>query len=188
MTGQLDRLQHQQLQELLDREAIRRTLARYARGIDRVAPELISDAYHEVSWDHHGAFSGSGHDFAHDSEPAQLRSTDVNVVTHHLLGQCDIDLDGDVARCETYFWVTGIRNPEGRRRMYFLAGRYLDRLEKVDGRWRVRARNTVVDASTESAEGEAWPPAAGYTPGARWPHDAVFRFDEAVTIPGSESA
>src|SRR5215217_5333168 len=93
----------QAIQNLLDREAIREVLARYCRGMDRVWPDLIASVYQEKSRDYHGSFSGSGYEFAHDSEPARKRQTDVNVINHHLLGQCLIDIEGDTAKCETYF-------------------------------------------------------------------------------------
>lgn len=173
-----------QLQSLLDRQAIRDALAEYCRGIDRVAPDLIRSAYHADSWDHHGPFAGPGADFATGSTPASHRAAPSNVASHHLLGQSHIELAGDVARCETYFWCTGLRaTGQQDRRLYYLAGRYLDRFERREERWRISVRRTVVDLSGEAPEGIPWPSAEAYARGARWPDDAVFRFDELVVGP-----
>jgi hypothetical protein len=172
-----------ELRAMLDREAIRTVMATYCRGMDRVWPELIASVYDSPSRDHHGTFHGSGHDFALDSEAARLRSTDVNVMNHHLLGQSLIDLDGDGARCETYFWATGVRDCVGEgRTTFFLAGRYLDRFRQVGGDWRLSVRRAVLDLASEVPEPQTWVAAAGYTRGRRWPHDVVFQFDEFVAV------
>ena len=173
--------QERQLKALLDREAIRDALARYARGIDRVAPDLIASAYHDESWDEHGKFSGPGHDFAKDSEPARRRATSENVISHHMLGQSSIDLDGDRADSETYFWCTGISRHTGVDRHYFLAGRYLDQFDRDQGTWRIRTRRTVIDVSLELADATPWESAQDYVSGQRWPLDVVFHRDRMDT-------
>jgi hypothetical protein len=169
--------QREALQALIDRAEVRSVLERYARGIDRVWPELISDCYHDESWDEHGAFEGTGGAFALQSDAATARTRPSNVSSHHLLGQSTIELMGDSAVSETYFLSTGVRQVEsGTRRTYQIAGRYVDRLDRVDGRWRIRFRRTLVDSSAE-AEVDGWPPAEHFIRGARWPDDAVFRPD-----------
>ena len=154
-------------QELLDRQAIRDVLARYARGCDRVAPELMASVYHEDSWDFHGVFEGPGAELASDEKRQQAH----NVIAHHALCQMHIELDGDVARCETYYIASGIREYETGRRVRLICGRYLDRFERRDGVWKIAVRRALVDYSQETPEGPIWPPEPSFTKGARWPTD-----------------
>ena len=120
--------------ELEDREAIRQTIYTYARGTDRCHRELIESAYHHDAWDDHGSFSGD-------------RSTVVDTISangsgainsQHLIGNMLIELHGDMARVETYFQACQTRTLDGRDFTRIRAGRYLDRFEKREGRWRIR--------------------------------------------------
>jgi hypothetical protein len=169
------------VQALLDKQEIHEVLARYARGCDRVWPELMASVYHEGSWDSHGSFEGPGSAFAR----LPSRRGPENVVCHHALCQEYVELDGDVARCETYFICTWRRREDRGPVIAQLYGRYLDRFERREGIWRIAARRVVVDASEERPDDHPWPPAAEFLPGARWPDDAVFHFDELVRQPAS---
>jgi len=168
----------QQLQELLDKQAIRDTLARYARGLDRVSPEIADTAFHDVSWDYHGAFSGSGHDFLFNAPRAEIWQSDANVITHHTMATSTITVDGDLADSETYFIAAGIRVADGQRRMYQMWGRYLDKFERGEGGWRIRVRKAVIDLSAEWPEGDPWVSEPDYPKGGRWPDDEVFTMAE----------
>ena len=44
------------------------------------------------------------------------------------------EIDGDVAHAETY-WFYGAKNRDGSN--WLAGGRYLDRLERRDGAWRI---------------------------------------------------
>lgn len=165
------------LRLLLDERAIRRVLCRYTRGIDRVAPELIESAYHEHSWDDHGPFAGTGREFARDSPMASARFGDANVVAHHLLGQSLIDVDGDVALCETYFSVVRVGRQGDEFTEYRLVGRYLDRFERADGKWLIRARRVVMDQTSQQPLPDPAAAAKDFPQGRRWPDDPVFHLD-----------
>jgi hypothetical protein len=52
-----------ELRQLLDREAIREVIQRFARGLDRHDDALVASAYHPDALDHHGAFLGSPAEF-----------------------------------------------------------------------------------------------------------------------------
>ena len=60
-----------------------------------------------------------------------------NITTH----TCEID--GDVAHAESYVLVT-LLNHDGKTAR-FINGRYLDRLEKRDGVWRIAVRRSTVE-------------------------------------------
>jgi hypothetical protein len=67
----------------------------------------------------------------------------------HILGQSLIKVDGDTASAETFF-LAFMRLPaseSGPSRMNQLIGRFVDRLEKLDGSWKIRRRVCVRDTS-----------------------------------------
>lgn len=128
---------------LEDREEIRQRMYSYARGTDRLDRALVEDAYHPDAHDDHGTFSGD-------------RATAVDVivgnpsgapVSMHHLGNMLIELDGDTAHVETYFFACQANEVDGRPVTRIRAGRYLDRFERRDGGWRIAHRVVVDDWS-----------------------------------------
>jgi hypothetical protein len=62
---------------------------------------------------------------------------------HHLTNHmCDIE--GDVAHCETYYLFVGRNRDETN---WLAGGRYLDRVERRRGEWRIAFRHTVLEWS-----------------------------------------
>ncbi|RYE42214.1 MAG: nuclear transport factor 2 family protein [Hyphomicrobiales bacterium] len=133
-------LLEQRLQELLDKEEIRQAMYAYARGTDRCHRELIADAYHEDAWDDHGSFRG-GRDVVVETIYGRRAGTSNSM--HHL-GNILIELHGDKANVETYFMACQSLDLDGKTYTRMRAGRYLDRFERRDSRWRI-ARRMVVD-------------------------------------------
>ena len=74
------------------------------------------------------------------------QTTHQHIITNHTC-----ELDGDTAHCETYWLFAGVdRNTGG---LSLGGGRYIDRMAKRDGEWRIVARKCVPDwggAPTES--------------------------------------
>lgn len=169
------------LRDLLDQQAIRDVLAVASRGIDRVAADVLRTAYHEKSIDYHGGFVGSGHEFA----DLPGRSAPENLMAHHALGQSLIDLDGSAAFVETYFVMSFERYAKKRDevREGTMIGRYLDRLDKIDGVWRISVRKVVIDSSREWTRTDRSPGAGTFPAGKRYPDDAVFALRD-LTVPG----
>ncbi|MEO3480717.1 nuclear transport factor 2 family protein [Phaeobacter sp. CAU 1743] len=130
------------LQDLWDREQIRQCLTRYARGVDRFDRELILSAFHPDCIDEHGKFVGNRDEFVdwalNMHEKAQLSH-------QHCLLNHTCEIDGDTAHAETYFMFTAM-NRKGKP-LTIGGGRYIDRLEKRDGAWRIAARVTLRDWS-----------------------------------------
>lgn len=133
----------EQLQELLDREAIRDCVLRYARGLDRHDPEIYSSAYHEDAIDHHGDFLGRRDDFV--PWGLQLLASEWDAHTHFITNT-RIDLDGDVAHSECYV-LFAQRRRDGSRIVDIGGGRYIDRVERREGEWRISARELIIDWS-----------------------------------------
>jgi hypothetical protein len=140
----------EEVQELRDRQAIQEVLVRYSRGLDRHDSELLASVYHADAVDHHGDFLGPRAEFV----PWVNGLHEEGYVAHqHFVTNATIDLDGDVAHSEIYCLVV-LRRKDGP--VDICGGRYLDRLERRQGTWRVAARETLVDwAST--VDGEVWP-------------------------------
>jgi hypothetical protein len=131
------------LQELLDKEAIRECLYRYCRGIDRIDESLLKSAFWpDAHDDHGGSFAGNAMDYC-DYVLPRLKSM---AATHHMIGNVMIRLQTDAATVESYFWASH-RYPDaqGQEADLLLAGRYLDRMERRSGAWRIASRHAVFD-------------------------------------------
>jgi ketosteroid isomerase-like protein len=132
----------EQLQPLLDRQAIRDCLAAYCRGIDRMDKALIMSAYHPDAVDDH-LFIVDGPepfaDWANDLHTRGMRSHQHIITTHNC------DLDGDVAHAETYWMSAAHAKDSGE--LTLSGGRYIDRFEKRDGEWKIAARKVLFDWS-----------------------------------------
>jgi hypothetical protein len=126
--------------ELADRQAIHDVLMTYSRGIDRLDRELLLSVYHEDAIDDHGVFVGTPEEFA---DWAIAMHTATHLSHQHCIFNYTCDLDGHVAHTETYYMFVGM-NRAGEP-MAMTGGRYIDRLEKRDGRWAIAARVCVRD-------------------------------------------
>ena len=131
---------HTMVQELLDREAIRDCLMRYARGVDRFDRELILSAFHPDFVDEHGKFVGTREEFA---DWALDQHSKTHLSTQHFLMNHRCDLADDTAHTETYFMFVGM-NRKGKP-LQLNGGRYVDRLERRDGIWAIAYRELLRD-------------------------------------------
>jgi hypothetical protein len=142
------------LQAMLDDWEIRRLLAEYCHGCDRLDAVHMASVYAEVSRDDHGHFKGDGKEFARYA--TQTMKETVNSCSH-LLGQSLINVDGDRAAAETYFQATlRYSSADGVERLNQLGGRYVDTLERHEGNWRVKQRTCVRDWSISHTIKEDW--------------------------------
>ena len=87
------------LQQLLDREACRDLVLRFARGLDRRDEAVLRDVFHPDSTDDHGYFKGSGSEFVAWVLP--LLSTMER--TQHCISNILVDVNGHDAVSEAYF-------------------------------------------------------------------------------------
>lgn len=128
------------MREMQDRQAIYDCMMRYCRGIDRFDREVIASAYHSNAIDDHGAYVGpvAGFiDFAFNLHSTLQRRTQ-HMITNHIC-----ELDGDTAHTESYYIFRSLNVSEPWHSI--CSGRYIDRLEKRDGRWGIVARICTVD-------------------------------------------
>jgi hypothetical protein len=138
-------IDQQEIRRLLDKEAIREAALRYTRGIDRHDDELMAAAYHADATDDHGAYIGGPQGFIRHAADGHTRNWGVH---HHFISNQTIDLDGDVAHCETYFLATLRRNSGP---IDIVGGRYIDRFERRSGKWAVADRACLVEWNGELA-------------------------------------
>lgn len=128
------------VQYLKDRSQILDCIAKHARGHDRHDCQLLTEAYHIDGVDEHGFANNPGPEYAqwaNKIHAAGSLSHTHNISTH----TCDID--GDTAHCESYVMVI-LLNPDGNSAR-LISGRYVDRLEKREGGWKIALRRTTVD-------------------------------------------
>ncbi len=158
------------LQEMLDRDAIRNCLMRYARGIDRCDRAVLQSVYWEDAIDNHGTFNGPALEFVDYLLPRLAKT----VYTSTFLGNILIDLQGDFANVETYFLVRMRVAPDGMDTV--TAGRYLDRMARRGGEWRISVRQLIIDWYQDHRPLAEEPPARTPVSGARQPTDPLYQF------------
>ncbi|WP_235973821.1 nuclear transport factor 2 family protein [Parasphingopyxis marina] len=139
---------------LRDRQDILDCINNYGRGLDRLDADLIRDAFHPDATDNHGPFLG-GVDafvpFAIDCEAAFLN-------THHGITSHNCEIKGDTAHAESYvFWF--VQMPDGEK-IGAGGGRYIDKLERREGKWKVSLRRLLMDWTFQVPEdkwlGDEW--------------------------------
>lgn len=129
------------MRELLDKQAIHECLVRFSRGMDRFDREVFLSAFHPDATVAAGPFVGSAaqcYDWAMPMHEAG------QVATQHNLLNVTIELDGDTAHTETYYQFVGRNRDET---LWMAGGRYVDRLERRNGEWRISLRTNVVEWS-----------------------------------------
>lgn len=131
---------HRDVRYLLDRTEILDCIARHARGCDRHDIDLITAAYHRDGVDEHGYATNAGPDYGAWANATHAETSRVhthNITTH----TCEVD--GDTAHAESYVIVVLI-GPDAKSAQ-FITGRYIDRLERRDGQWRIAVRRSTVE-------------------------------------------
>lgn len=124
---------------LKDRAEILDCMNRYTRGADRLDEELFLSSYHEDAIDDRGAFTSHPRDrvaWLFD----YLRSLDN--ATHHITN-FTLEIEGDVCHAESYVLTTV--QPRGSQTVTVGTARYVDRLERRNGEWRIAHREGLMD-------------------------------------------
>lgn len=132
------------MQEFVDRQAIFDCIKRNARGNDRFDDDLITSSYHPDGLHELGEKQISGHEYGQHANHAHGALFDANM---HTVTMHTCEIDGDVAHAESY--NIGVFLDKGGETGRILAGRYIDRLEKRDGEWRIVLRRATVEVAME---------------------------------------
>ena len=134
------------LDDLAAELGIRRAIYRYCRGVDRGDVAMIASAYHEDADENHGAFKGTGRQFAEHLVPLMDAAPDTS--GHHVTNIL-IERKGNSANVESYFMAFHAQNEGGRA---FVTGRYLDHFTCRDGDWKIAHRRVVIDSDSPAME------------------------------------
>lgn len=150
------------IDDLFDEAAIKELHIRYCRAVDRVDLPALRDCFHpDATADYgHGVWNLDEY-MAHATE-----MTAKFISTTHNTGNQLVEVTGDSAWAEHYTVATH-RWPldkQGETHDMIASVRYVDRMERRDGKWRIARRVMVLDwHRTEPVTG----PNAGMTHGRR---------------------
>jgi hypothetical protein len=161
------------VQYIKDRLAIEDCIHRHARGHDRFDVEIMTGCYHPDGIDEHGAAAiNSGAEYAEWAN----RIHEQGALLHlHNITSHTCEIDGDTAHAESYV-IVGLLNPDGVT-LRFINGRYVDRLEKRDGQWKIALRRCTLDFMLQGDASLMKSPyisAAGYIKGVRGKKDVSY--------------
>lgn len=149
-----------------DRMAIEDCIHRHARGHDRFDVEMMTACYHADGVDEHGAAAVyPGPEYGEWANATHARGAQQNL---HNITTHTCDINGDTAHAESYVLVA-LLNPDGITAR-FINGRYVDRLEKRNGEWRIALRRCTLDLMLQGDASLMQSPyisAAGYIKGLR---------------------
>ena len=156
--------------ELIARQKCYDVLTRYCRALDRADVELMRSVYWEDAIDDHGVYQGNAQEF---SEFIIKEIQNWFEVTMHAICNIHMEYANDVMCTESYLIayhkVKGekekIEAVQGAKyyaeldldkvadthHVFLYGGRYVDRLEKRQGEWKIAHRRVVMDWN------ENWP-------------------------------
>lgn len=129
------------LEALLHRHEILECLTRFSRGMDRFDRELFLSAFHQDAQIAAGPFVGGPSELY---EWASQLHAQGQVATHHNLLNHSCEIIGDVAHSELYYLFVGRNQDETN---WIAGGRYIDRLERRGGAWKIALRTNAIEWS-----------------------------------------
>ena len=144
---------HADINAIADRLEITDLLHTYCRSLDRYDHESLQSVFHADSTHAMGGFEGSSKEFCE----LAMGALDQYQHTHHLLGNIQIQLNGDDACAESYFHAyhrVAANTPAagfiadhtpGLDEDLILAGRYVDRLQQRGDVWKISHRIGILD-------------------------------------------
>ena len=141
-----------EIQRLIDRAAIQDVLTRYFRGIDSADPEEVRGCFTD---DVRAAYDGrtfiDGIDALMNAFLAfRNKASGEWIATTHFMGNLSyVRLDDDIAETETYAIAFLVTPGAPADKVAMRSLRYLDRLRKAAGAWRICERVHTLDWSCE---------------------------------------
>lgn len=141
-----------EVRDLAARRDIQKAVQAYMRGQDRLLPELQRSAFHDDADVDCGLFRGGPDEYTKFAQGflAQTKGS------QHLIGQHDIDVQGDVAFGEVYFIAWHRVVEDGVDKDLIVAGRYIDRYECRAGVWKIAKRRELVDWARTDAPADSF--------------------------------
>ena len=142
-------------EEALDLLAIQRCLARAVMGNDMLDAAMWKSAYWPDATEDHGWYVGNAHAFIDETMDMLVREMDM---TWHAVGMPVIVTDGDRARSVAPFtgYVRLIDPGNADTSDLVCGGRYIDRLERREGVWRISHRTSKGDWARLAPSNYEW--------------------------------
>ncbi len=134
-------MDQEKLQALLDKQEIHERLTAFSRGMDRFDHASYSSAFWPDATMAAGPFVGTPQECWDWSVPMHEAG---QILTHHALLNCTIDIDGDEAHTETYYLFVARNRDES---VWQAGGRYVDRFERRGAEWRIAMRHNAIEWS-----------------------------------------
>jgi len=155
----------------LDKLAIMELPGLYMRGLDRLDRDLLRAQFWDDAHLDYGIYVGGADGFADFC----MDALSGHLANHHMIGQNNLDVQGDEAFGEVYFYAFHrIITENGEPRDVLINGRYLDRYEKRDGIWKFAYRSEVVDWSRDDPAADQFLEGSGNILGRRKPDDPLY--------------
>lgn len=127
--------------ELVAKNEIQELYQRYARAVDRLDRGELERIYHPDAIEEHGIYDGPIGGFI----DLCFEKATVYKAMHHMIAPALIEVDGDQATAEAYYFMYQRNQSDGIDNDEFFGGRYVDRFEKRHGEWRIAHRRMVLD-------------------------------------------
>ncbi len=136
----------EQVRRLQDRQDILDCIQRESRARDRQDVAQINSCWWEDGFDEHGSIITAVPEYA---ERANAGHRGGFLMTSHNITNHICEIDGDTAHCESYvigglFWKDGDKAT-------LACGRYLDRLERRNGEWRMHTRKCTIEMTLDGS-------------------------------------
>lgn len=141
-----------EVRELVARREIMRAVMTYMRAQDRLDPALQLTAFHDDADVDCGLLRGTGQEFV-DFAQGFLANMEGS---QHLIGQCDITVDGDRGQGEIYFFAWHRMLEDGAPYDLLMAGRYIDEYACRRGRWAILKRREIIDWGRKDPASDAF--------------------------------
>jgi hypothetical protein len=146
---------------LNERQLIVDLYRRYTRGLNRHDMELLNGTFWQDAEINYG-FSSSPRDQWVKMWERERYLKGLSCQAHHITNET-IDIAQDVAHVESYL-IALWRPPTDDKPSLILAGRYIDRLDRRDGEWRIAVREFIPHFWSEATSifhttfnEESWP-------------------------------
>jgi hypothetical protein len=162
-----------------DRQDILDCIQRECRARDRQDVAQIEGCWWPDGVDEHGSIITNIPDYA---ERANMGHRAFFHMTSHNITNHLCEIDGDTAHCESYV-VGGLFWKEGNRTTIAM-GRYLDRLEKRNGEWRMLVRKCTIEMTADCDPKWVFSPEVKGFLKARW--DGQDPSNERPYVPSTE--
>lgn len=163
------------LEEIADRLAINEVVAMHSRGVDRASADILKSCYWDDAEVDYGGYKGPAHPFCEMLPEAIKRYAN----TQHALGNTAAEIEGDKALVETYVTAYHYLAVDGEpdTEMTYI-GRYIDRMEKRGGVWKIAFRHVVMtwhQNAFATADEEKNPSLQALSRAGRYPDDPLFK-------------